>query len=101
LCYFVLVAAESIGIRELRQHASRYVDMVKAGRRIAVTERGRLVAYLVPAGDSGSVLDRLAAVGDYRPPVGGIADLLPVPPAPPDRRPLSEVLQELRDEERW
>jgi prevent-host-death family protein len=92
--------AESVGIRELRQHASRYVDMVKAGRRIAVTERGQLVAYLVPAGESGSVLDRLAAVGAYRPPAGGIADLLPVPPAPPGRRPLSEVLSELRDESR-
>ena len=40
---------ESIGIRELRQHASRYVAMAKAGRRIAVTDRGELVAYLVPA----------------------------------------------------
>lgn len=75
--------------------------MVKAGQRIAVTERGRLVAYLVPAGESSSILDRLAAVGDYRPPAGGIADLLPVPPAPPGKRPLSEVLQELRNEERW
>jgi len=92
---------ESIGIRELRQHASQYVDKVKAGQRIAVTERGKLVAYLVPAGDSGSILDRLAAVGDYRPPAGGLADLLPAPPAPPGRRPLSEVLQDLRDEERW
>ena len=57
--------------------------------------------YLVPAGESGSILDRLAAVGDYRPPAGGIADLLPVPPAPPGKRPLGEVLQELRNEERW
>jgi prevent-host-death family protein len=93
--------AESIGIRELRQQASRYIGMVKAGRRVAVTEHGRLVAYLVPANESGSILDRLAAVGAYRPPAGGIADLLPVPPAPPGNRSLSDVLSEMRDEERW
>jgi len=92
---------DSIGIRELRQHASRYIDLVMTGHRIAVTLRGRLVAYLVPADDYGSILDRLAAVGNYRPPAGGIADLLPVPAAPPGKRPLSEVLRELRDEDRW
>jgi prevent-host-death family protein len=93
--------AEPIGIRELRQHASRYIGMVKAGRRVAVTEHGRLVAYLVPADDSGSILDRLAAVGAYRPAAGDIADLLPVPPAPAGKRPLSDVLRDMRDEERW
>ncbi|MQA84060.1 MAG: type II toxin-antitoxin system prevent-host-death family antitoxin [Streptosporangiales bacterium] len=91
----------SIGIRELRQHASRYVRMAKKGHRVAVTERGKLVAYLVPADDSSTFLDRLEAVGDYTPPVGGILDLLPPPPAPAGRRPLSDVVQESRDEERW
>jgi antitoxin (DNA-binding transcriptional repressor) of toxin-antitoxin stability system len=66
-----------------------------------VTEHGRLVAYLVPADDSGSILDRLAAVGAYRPAADGIADLLPVPPAPAGNRSLSDVLREMRDEERW
>ncbi len=41
--------AEKIGTRELRQHASRYVAMAKAGRRVPLTDRGKLVAYLVPA----------------------------------------------------
>jgi prevent-host-death family protein len=92
---------EAIGIRELRQNASRYVGMVKAGRRIAVTERGRLVAYLVPAGSSGSVIDQLSAAGDYEPPAGSILDLLPAPAAPEGARPLSAVLEEMRDQERW
>jgi prevent-host-death family protein len=90
----------SIGIRELRQHASRYIALAKSGQRVAVTDRGRLVAYLVPA-DSGSPLDRLAATGQYEPPAGNILDLLPPPAAPEGSRPLSEVVQELRDEERW
>ena len=92
---------DSVGIRELRQHASRYVRMAKEGQRIAVTERGKLVAYLVPAEDTGTLLDRLAASGDYMPPAGSIDDLLPPPVIPQGRRPLSEVLSELRDAERW
>jgi antitoxin (DNA-binding transcriptional repressor) of toxin-antitoxin stability system len=39
--------------------------MVKAGQRVAVTERGTLVAYLVPVEASGSLLDRLTATGEY------------------------------------
>jgi prevent-host-death family protein len=37
-----------IGIRELRQHASRYVRAVKGGATITVTERGTAVARLTP-----------------------------------------------------
>jgi prevent-host-death family protein len=40
---------ERIGVRELRQHASRYLGRVKAGESIEVTQRGTPVAYLVPA----------------------------------------------------
>ncbi len=93
---------ESIGIRELRQNASRYVAMAKAGQRVPVTERGTLVAYLVPADEPGSVLDRLEAAGQLRrATTRGIADLLPIPPAPPGGKSLSETLQEMRDEERY
>ena len=92
---------EWIGIRELRQHASRYVRMAKEGQRVAVTERGRLVAYLVPAGEPASILDQLAAAGAYQPPVGRMSDHLPVPAPPDGSRPLSSVVEEMRDEERW
>jgi prevent-host-death family protein len=96
------VADERIGIRELRQHASRYVAMARAGKRIAVTDRGKLVAYLVPADEPGSVLDRLEAAGQLRRATRrGFADLLPIPPAPPGEGSLSEALQEMRDEERY
>ena len=93
--------AEKVGIRELRQHASRYVAMAKAGRRVAVTDRGKLVAYLVPADEPTSMLDRMEAAGQVRRGRGRMHDLLPPPPAPTGMRPLSEVLQEMRDEERW
>lgn len=39
---------ETIGIRELRQHASRYLERVERGETLEVTDRGRPVARLVP-----------------------------------------------------
>lgn len=39
---------ERIGVRELRQNASRYLARVANGESLEVTERGRPVARLVP-----------------------------------------------------
>ncbi len=39
---------ERIGVRELRQYASRYLARVQTGETIEVTDRGRPVALLVP-----------------------------------------------------
>ncbi len=41
---------ERIGVRELRQHASRYLARVARGETLEVTDRGRPVAMLVPVG---------------------------------------------------
>jgi prevent-host-death family protein len=102
MCYMCPVSEpERIGIRELRQHASRYVAMAKAGKRIAVTDRGELVAYLVPALEPTTTFQRMVAAGQVTPATGNILDHLPPPPAPAGTRPLSEVLQEMRDEERY
>jgi len=37
-----------VGVRELRQNLSRYLDRVKDGEDLVVTEHGREVARLVP-----------------------------------------------------
>jgi prevent-host-death family protein len=51
---------DRIGVRELRQHASRYLARVVRGETIEVTDRGRPVARLVPVtGDTWS--DMIAA----------------------------------------
>lgn len=39
---------ERVGIRELRQHASRYLGRVQVGESLEITDRGRPVALLVP-----------------------------------------------------
>jgi len=45
--------AESVGVRELRQNLSRYLDRVKAGEDLVVTEHGREVARLLPMAAGG------------------------------------------------
>lgn len=52
-----------IGVRELRQNASRYLALVKAGETVEVTERGELVAILAPPSPAASARERLIAEG--------------------------------------
>lgn len=40
--------SSTVAVRELRQNLSRYLDRVKAGESLVVTERGREVARLIP-----------------------------------------------------
>jgi prevent-host-death family protein len=91
---------KSIGIRELRQHASRYVAMAQAGQRVPVTVRGTLVAYLVPAEEPQSTFHRMVAAGQVRLATGDLLDHLDaIPTAEPGGKTLSETLQDMRDEE--
>jgi len=68
---------ERIGIRELRQHASRYLAKVAGGETVEVTDRGRPVALLVPVGSD--PWQELLAGGRVACPPDA-ADLLEEPP---------------------
>lgn len=57
---------ETIGVRELRQHASRYLARVASGETLEVTDRGRPVAMLVPV--RGDEWQHLLASGRVVPP---------------------------------
>ena len=78
-------ARQQIGIRELRQHASVYVDLAEKGYTVDITNRGRLVAQLVPVREAGSPLERLIAAGILEPAEepGGVADIEPYPATRP------------------
>ena len=54
-------------MRELRQHASRYLEKVKAGEVVEVTERGKLIALLVSPSPAIAVRDQLIASGRLEP----------------------------------
>ena len=56
-----------VGVRELRDHLSRYLDRVREGNELIVTDRGYAIARVVPVG-SERVLDRLIAEGLVTPP---------------------------------
>ena len=96
-------AAHSIGIRELRQHASVYVDLVEKGQTVDITNRGRLVARLVPARDVESPLERLVAAGLLQPAKdpGSLLDIEPAPPVPQGQPTASEILLQMREEESY
>lgn len=60
----------SVGIRDLRNNLSRYLRQVGAGKRVKVTDRGRVVAELIPPGraqSKASRYDELVASGVIRP----------------------------------
>jgi prevent-host-death family protein len=90
---------ERIGVRELRQHASRYLARVRAGETIEVTDRGRPVARLVPIGEPS--WDDLIAAGIVTPPERSMEELLetfePYPVMPGESLP-SESVSEGREE---
>lgn len=50
------------GVRELRDHLSRYLAQVRDGAEITVTDHGHAVARLVPL-EQPRLLDRLIAEG--------------------------------------
>lgn len=87
-----------IGIRELRQNASEYVRAAESGEVIEVTDRGRPVARLAPLPAQESILERLVAGGKARPAEGDLLDLGPPLPREPGERPLSEILDEQRED---
>lgn len=92
MCYM-----ERIGVRELRQHASRYLARVREGETIEVTSRGQPIARLAPIVPDEGLLERLVAEGKVRPAKGRLADLGP-PLRRASDRPLSAVLDEQRAE---
>ncbi|MBA2610013.1 MAG: type II toxin-antitoxin system prevent-host-death family antitoxin [Actinobacteria bacterium] len=57
-----------VGIRELRDHLSRYLEQVGKGEEVVVTEHGRAVARIISI-DGGRKLDRLIAEGLVTPAV--------------------------------
>ncbi len=82
MCYM-----ERVGVRELRQNLSVYLERVKRGEALEVTERGRPVAVLAPLRDPEDPLERLRAQGRLRPavlPWESLPEPLPAVPGQPE-----------------
>jgi len=92
-------ALQSVGVRELRQNASKVLDAVKAGAIIEITEHGVPVARLAPI--KRSLYDEYIESGLIKPAEN--------PDWRPTKNPVkitgsktsTEVLMEMRAEERY
>ena len=89
--------SQRIGIRELRQHASVYVDLVERGYTVDITNRGRLVAQMVPVKEPDSPLERWIATGvvERAEEEGSVLEIEPYTGGPSDAS-ASEALGQLR-----
>jgi prevent-host-death family protein len=82
-----------VGVRELKNNLSRYLEQVKEGTEVLVTERGRPIAHLVSVDGPTDRLAELVAAGAVRAPRAG-ARRLPRPVAA--SRPVSDLVAEQR-----
>ncbi len=97
MCY-VMCVMERVGVRELRQNLSVYLRRVRRGEALEVAERGQPVATLQPLGHLHDPFALLEARGlVVRRGRGNLAHM-PPPPKLDLERPLSEVLEELRED---
>jgi prevent-host-death family protein len=86
----------TVGVAELRQNLSKYLDRVARGERILVTARNRPIAELGPPPSTGASLDRLIAAGYVaRPLRRGLPEPLALGGDP---HALSRALDEVRGE---
>lgn len=90
---------KTIGIRELRQHASRYLRDAERGETIEITDRGRPMARLVPIASGEQPLEALIAAGRLTGGARDVLDLAPLEPVPGVPLP-SETLSDTRADER-
>jgi prevent-host-death family protein len=90
----------SVGVRELRQNLSRYLDQVKQGESFVVTERGREVARLTPSGPPDSAIARLVAERGATMPRGDLLSIRAPGGTPAQGPPSTTVIDELREERR-
>jgi prevent-host-death family protein len=71
----------AVGVRELRQNLSVYLDRVKDGESLQVTEFGRVVALLIPLPAKAVAVRADGARRTRDPPKGSLKDRRPPSPA--------------------
>lgn len=87
-----------VPVRELNQDTAGVLARVKNGEEVEITERGSVIARLVPA--QPSPVSALIAAGKLRPPT--VTGAIPRPKGPirTDHE-AGDLLRQLRDDERY
>ena len=63
-----------VGVRELRNNLSRYLDRIQKGEEVVVTDRGRAIARVLPITGERTI-DRLIREGKVTPAAEGVRHL--------------------------
>ncbi|MEO9044171.1 MAG: type II toxin-antitoxin system prevent-host-death family antitoxin [Candidatus Dormibacter sp.] len=93
---------KQVGMRELNQHPSRVIDLVKHGEAVEITDRGRPVARVVPITHHADALGNLVRDGRALAPATGAERIIPLPPAYGDPgESAAEEVAAARERERW
>jgi len=93
---------EKVGVRELRQNLSRYLERVKEGESLVVTERGREVARLVPSREDVSpVYLKLAEKYGATIPEGDLIEAIDSLPPLPEPFPAGTTDAFIEEDRRW
>ena len=92
---------DRVGVRELRQNLSVYLERVIAGERLEVTDRGNPVAMLIPIRPGATLVERLVAEGRAIPATRDPRSLAALPPVEISddvRRRIWEAFEETRED---
>ncbi|MGH3869915.1 MAG: type II toxin-antitoxin system Phd/YefM family antitoxin [Pseudonocardiaceae bacterium] len=89
---------ERVGVRELRDRLSGYLERTRAGEQIEITDRGRPIAMLVPLPESRVAIAELIATGKLQPAQRSWRPGARRVSTPAGARPPSEHLEEMRGE---
>jgi antitoxin (DNA-binding transcriptional repressor) of toxin-antitoxin stability system len=111
MCYMMPATQESqptrrkrrsnrrVGVREMRQNLSVYLDRVKAGETLHVTEYGQVVALLAPLpAQRLTTLERLVREGRATAPARSLKNRRPPQPGDPNAPSMPQILDELRED---
>jgi antitoxin (DNA-binding transcriptional repressor) of toxin-antitoxin stability system len=93
-----------VSVTELNQQTTAVLKRVKAGQALAVTERGKVIAFLTPPSPTvtgNPTIDRWIAEGRLVPQAvpGSVLDLLPIPAASDGEPSLADAVIAERDRE--
>jgi len=92
-----------IPIRELQQHAARVIrELAEADEMAEITNRGEVIARLIPVSPAERAFKEMVEMGEITPAQSDrdISDIEPLPPRE-DGMSLSDVLEQMRQEEPW
>jgi prevent-host-death family protein len=86
----------TVGIRELKNKLSHYLDLVKSGEKLAVSDRGAVIAYVLPAASTPELEGLVRLVREERASWGGGKPSGAASLARIQGRPVSEIVVEDR-----